>query len=224
MNHIKATIFDLDGLLLDTERIALSTFVAACREHDFEPDINVYYKCLGRNESTTKQIMLDGYGKDFPWESINELWVKEYDKETLGKAIPIKAGALSLLEYLEEGTFKKVVATSSRTAKAREKLSRAGMLHFFDFVLGGDEITNPKPHPEIYLSACRRLNEEPANCLALEDSENGVRSALEAGLTVIQVPDLVPPSRDMQALGHKIVKSLVEVKMLLQNHKSGGQK
>jgi len=91
----------------------------------------------------------------------------------------------------------------------------AGILHLFDFILGGDKVTNPKPHPEIYLNACRKLNEEPVKCLALEDSDNGVRSALGAGLMVIQVPDLVPPSGEVEASGHLIVESLAEVESMI---------
>ena len=216
MGNMNAVVFDLDGLLLDTERIALSTFVDSCREFGFDPDLRVYYKCIGTTFSRTKEILTDGYGKTFPLDAISELWSEKYHEETSDKPIPLKAGALSLLRYLEKEGVKKAIVTSTRQESARRWLANTEILHFFDFVLGGDQISNGKPNPEIYLTACHKLDEKPLNCLALEDSDNGVLSALNAGLVVIQVPDLVQPSADVRALGHRIAKSLVEVEKILR--------
>ena len=216
MNNIKAVIFDMDGLLLDTERVALSTFVAACRKHDFEPDVNIYYKCIGTNDVRTKEILLEGYGRDFPYEAINELWRDLYHIETWEKPISPKAGALNLLQHLEQRGMRRVVVTSSHHSSALKKLANCKMLHYFDFVLGGDQVKQGKPHPEMYLTACARLGEEPAQCLALEDSDNGVRSATSAGLVVIQVPDLLSHSPEVKAFGHRIVRSLTEVETMMR--------
>lgn len=213
---MNAVVFDLDGLLLDTERIALSTFVDSCREFGFDPDLRVYNKCIGTTFPMTKEILTDGYGKSFPREAIFELWSKKYHKETSDKPIPLKTGTLSLLQYLEKEGVKKAVVTSTRQESARKWLANAEILHFFNFVLGGDQISSSKPNPEIYLTACHRLDEKPFRCLALEDSDNGVLSALNAGLTVIQVPDLVQPSAKVRALGHRIAKSLIEVENILR--------
>ena len=84
-------------------------------------------------------------------------------------------------------------------------------------MIGGDQIVNGKPHPEIYLKACQKLGKTTSDCLALEDSENGVRSALAAGLTVIQIPDLVPPSEEVKSFGHLILESLADVEMLIRD-------
>ncbi|MFC2021066.1 HAD family hydrolase [Chloroflexota bacterium] len=211
----QAVIFDMDGLLIDSERIALSTFVEACRENKFEPDINVYNKCIGTTSYKTKEILLNGYGNEFPFETISELWEKKYHDEVLNKPVPLKTGVLSLLQHLEKEGVKKAVVTSTDQELALRKLTNAQIVPFFDFVLGGDQILHGKPNPEIYLTACRKLGEEPTNCLAFEDSDNGVLAAYEAGLTVIQVPDLVEPSEKVKALGHKIVKSLDEVTSIL---------
>ncbi|MFC1988858.1 HAD family hydrolase [Chloroflexota bacterium] len=213
----KAVIFDMDGLLIDSEKIALSMFVEACRENNFEPDINVYNRCIGGNRSRTREILLEGYGHDFPFEAIDELWRKKMAEESLNKPVPLKIGALPLLHDLEKAAVKKAVVTSTRQESALRILNNAQILHFFDFVLGGDQVSQGKPNPEIYLTACRKLGEEPANCLALEDSDNGVIAAFDAGLIVIQVPDLIEPSEKIKALGHKIVKSLKEVSGLLDN-------
>jgi len=219
LTNIKAVIFDMDGLLLDSERIALATFVAACRENDFEPDVAVYYRCIGGNDSRTREVLTEGYGEGFHYDTVMASWQKKNEEEASTRAFPVKPGALYLLQGLKARKIKMAVVTSTRRDSAVRKLSNAGMLPFFEFVIGGDQIKNSKPHPEIYLTACRRLGEKPSDCLALEDSDNGVLSATAAGLTVIQVPDLLSPSEKVKALGHRIVSSLVEVEELLREAK-----
>ena len=207
----KAVIFDMDGLLIDSERIALSTFVEACRDNNYEPDINVYKKCIGTTSYNTREILINGYGSDFPFDTIAELWGKKYHNEVLNKSVPLKPGALILLQHLEKEGVKRAVVTSTEQELALRKLTNAQIVHFFDFILGRDQVKQGKPDPEIYLAACHKLGEEPADCLALEDSDNGVLAAYYAGLTVIQVPDLVEPSEKVKALGQKTVKSLSDV-------------
>jgi beta-phosphoglucomutase-like phosphatase (HAD superfamily) len=154
LNTYNAVIFDMDGLLLDSEAIALTTFVDSCRKCGFKPDdMQVYYKCIGTNWSTTREILMEGYGEDFPLDTISEIWGEQYHRETLTKPVPMKKGALSLLRYLEKEGIKKAIVTSSRKKNALIKLTNAGILDFFEFVLGGDEITNGKPNPEMYLTA-----------------------------------------------------------------------
>ncbi len=206
--------------MLDSERIALSTFVDSCREHSFEPNIEVYYKCIGTNASKVREVLLEGYGENFPYEAITELWRKKYHKEALDKPVPMKEGALSLLQYLKHEGAKMAIVTSTRQKNALIKLSNAQISHFFDIVLGGDQVSEGKPNPEGYLTVSQKLNEEPANCIALEDSDNGVLAAYNAGLTVIQVPDLKEPSVEIKTLGHIIVKSLVEVECIFKRFNS----
>jgi len=209
----KAVIFDMDGLLIDSERIALSTFVESCRDYDFKPDIDIYYKCIGTAQ--TREILSDGYGPDFPLEEIYGLWEKKYLNTVLNNPMPLKPGALQLLEHLEQENMKKAVVTSTDQELALKILTNAQIVHFFDFVLSSDQVLHGKPNPEIYLTACRKLGEKPTNCLALEDSDNGVLAAFEAGLAVIQVLDLVEPSTEVKALGHEIKESLMEVESIL---------
>ena len=212
----KAVIFDMDGLLLDSERIALSVFVESCRENNFEPDIDIYYKCIGTTSYATREILMKGYGDDFPFETISALWKKKYENEVYNKPVPLKPGALDLLRHLEKEGTKRVVVTSTDRELAIRKLTNAQIVHFFGFVLGRDQVSQGKPNPEIYLTACRELGEDPTGCLALEDSDNGVLAAYHAGLEIIQIPDLVEPSPAVRALGHRIVKSLIEAAPMLE--------
>jgi HAD superfamily hydrolase (TIGR01509 family) len=217
ISKIEAVIFDMDGLLLDSERISLSTFVAACREHDIEPDVSVYYRCIGTTFPHTREILREGYGKEFPLDSIAEVWRRKYQVETTTKPVPLKTGAVEILEYLHAQKIPEAVVTSSRWQNAATKLTNAGIVDYFQFIIGGDQITRGKPDPEVYLAACRKLNLEPAHCLALEDSDNGVRSACSAGLIVIQVPDMLTPGDEVLKLDHTTLKSLVEARDLIQS-------
>ncbi len=201
---------------MDTESIALSTFIQTCREHAFKPDLGVFYKCIGVDGAATRRIMSEGYGKTFPLESVFELWSKTMDMETREKPIPLKAGALNLLKYLEKEQTKMALVTSTRHEIAQRELSNAGVARYFSFILGGDQVLKGKPNPEIYLTACAKLHEEPVKCLALEDSDNGVRAAFHAGLKVIQIPDLIQPSAEVRALGHTIMESLVDVEEMIR--------
>ncbi len=212
---IKAVVFDMDGLLLDSERVALATFVESCRVNGFQPDVTVYYQCIGSNEARTSQILQAAYGSGFPFEQVNTLWHALYEHEANLHPFPLKSGAAELLSLLEFRNISCACATSTRRLSAERKLANAGIFKFFKHIIGGDEITKCKPDPEIYLKACERLHCHPEHCLALEDSENGVLAAYYAGMQVIQVPDLVVPSDQVRALGHRIVNSLLEVRDLL---------
>ena len=217
LNDFDAVIFDMDGLLLDSESIALTTFIEACRECGYQPDdLEPYYRCIGTNWPNATEILISGYGADFPFDAISKIWGEKYHRETLTKPVPLKEGVLKLLQYLEQEGVKRAVVTSSRKENSLIKLTNAEILHFFEFVLGGNEIANGKPHPEMYLTAAEKLNAAPDKCLAIEDSDNGVLAAFNAGMTVIQVPDLKQPSAEVKALGHIIAASLVEVEAMLK--------
>ncbi len=215
MHSITTVIFDMDGLLLDSERISLATFEEACLEFNFKPDLNVYYSCIGTSAKKVQEILSREYGSQY--EAISKVWKNRYLSETLNKPVPLKTGARELLHYLEIKGLRKAVVTSTDQAIAVRKLTNSQIINDFEFVLGGDQVSKSKPDPEIYLAACRRLKIEPSYGLALEDSDNGVQAALSAGLRVIQVPDLKPPSLEVRSLGHLIVRSLTEVEALFNN-------
>lgn len=218
LTTIKAAIFDMDGLLLDTEIIALNTFVESCRECGFDPDINVYYKCIGTNSVKTKEMLIDGYGDGFPYEKISRIWSAKYQDIIMHEKIPMKPGVVNLLTLFRKSKKKIALATSTEYDIALIKLKNAGIYHYFDFIIGGDQVEKGKPDPEIYFKASERLNELPGNCLVLEDSDNGVLAAFRAGMQIIQVPDLKKPSTDILKIGHLIFDSLNEVYKVFKDH------
>jgi len=205
----------MDGLLLDTERLALATFRDACRVQGFEPDESVYLRCIGTRGERTREILIEGYGEEFPIDAVSAEWTERYHEHVMNRPVEIKPGAFRLLERLAELALPLALATSTGSDVARRKLELAGLARFFVHVVGGDQVTYAKPHPEPYLEAIRRLGVAPQHTWAIEDSEHGVRSAAAAGLYVVQVPDLITPSADLRALGHPIVSSLAEVERMV---------
>lgn len=206
-----AAIFDMDGLLLDTERICRDCFVQAGAQVGVTIDMDVYHTCIGNPEPITRAKLIAGHGEDFPYEEIRAIWWELYHEEAMSKPVPLKPGVESLLQNIADTNTPIALATSTRYNNALTKLGHAGLTDYFDIVVGGDQVTHGKPHPEIYLKAATDLGKSPEHCIAFEDSENGVRAALAAGLHVVQVPDLVSPSPELQAFGHTIVDSLLDV-------------
>jgi HAD superfamily hydrolase (TIGR01509 family) len=205
----------MDGLLLDSERLARETFVTACRAAGWEPDLAVYDLCVGSTYEGTERILKTEYGTDFPFETVSRRWGALYEERVLYQAIDIKSGALELLIRLDELGIPRALATSTGRSITTAKLKNARLDGFFAQLVCGGETERGKPHPDPYLEAAARLLLDPGQCWALEDSNNGVRAAHAAGLRVFQVPDLVAPSTEARALGHEIVDSLFDVLNLL---------
>ncbi len=216
LGRIRAVLFDMDGLLLDSETVSLSTFLEACHACGVNADVDIYYKCIGVNEEGTRKILREGYGTNFPLERVWSIWHCRYEAEAASRAFPLKLGAIELLETVKGLGLRRAVVTSTRRAAAEHRMDKAGILGYFELTVGGDQISSPKPNPDIYLVACRRLGLDPHECLALEDSDNGVRAAHAAGLPVIQVPDLLEPSPEVRAIGHPIVRSLTDVRSIFR--------
>lgn len=210
----RAIVFDMDGLLLDTERIALDTFEDACRAHGLNVERAVYERCIGTSAQGTRDILGGALGYDV-YDRLSREWSGRYEARVLTQAVDVKDGALEILQLTRALGVPIALATSTATELARTKLRLAGMLEFFAAIVGGDAVTNPKPHPEPYLTAARTLGFAPNQCWAIEDSDNGVRAAHAAGLFVLQIPDLVQPAADVRLIGHPVLGSLREVASLL---------
>lgn len=206
-----AVVFDMDGLLLDSERLARDTFIAACREHDFEPDLNVYRKVIGSTYGATQEILEKDFGPDFPFAAVYARWGERYDAHVHHLPVEHKSGAMDLLSALQDAGMPLALATSTHRQNALIKLKLAGLDQFFAALVCGGEAPRGKPHPDPYLRACALLDMPPERCWALEDSMNGTRAALAAGLAVFQIPDLIEPEGDERLLGQEILPSLKHV-------------
>lgn len=206
-----AVVFDMDGLLLDSERLARDTFIAACRDFHFEPDLDVYRQCIGATAGVTRDILQQALGPEFPLEAVYARWGEKYDSHVRHRPVDHKPGAVALLKAFRSSNMRLALATSTRRPAAELKLQLAGLHHYFDHLVCGGETARGKPHPDPYLRACELLNVPPEGCWALEDSMNGTRAALAAGLSVFQIPDLIEPEGPERELGQDILPSLLRV-------------
>jgi HAD superfamily hydrolase (TIGR01509 family) len=211
VKQFEAVIFDMDGTLLDTERVAQEAFFIACGELSVAPRLDLLQRCVGAAEPIARQVLRDGYGPGLDCETFFEVWSRNFNSLSQVTPAPLKEGALALLDAVAQLGLPMAIATSSGTAHAVAKLQQAGLLERFRTVVGADQVQRPKPDPEVYLKAAGLLGVDPRACLAVEDSEYGVRAAHAAGMTVIQVPDLTEPTADLRALGHIVLASLKEV-------------
>jgi HAD superfamily hydrolase (TIGR01509 family) len=204
----KAAIFDMDGLLLDIERIFLDAFINTCAELNYKFDMSLFISIIGTNSVKTKDILTKWFGRGYNHDRFREVWIRHVEKYLSANHIPVKEGALNLLEKISSVPLPMAIATSTKYHDAVKTLESTGIIDYFRFVIGGDHVTNGKPDPEIYLKAACKLDVDPKECIVFEDSENGVKSAHAAGMDVIQVPDLVTPSEEIKAIGHRIYDSL----------------
>ena len=211
MKHFEAVIFDLDGTLLDTERVAQEAFITTCEELAVAPRMDLLLRCVGAADPIARAVIREGYGPTLDVETFFAAWSRNFTAASQVTPALLKEGALVLLDAVAQLGLPMAVATSSRTAHAVAKLEQAGLLQRFRTVIGADQVQRPKPDPEIYLKAAGCLGADPKACLALEDSEYGVRAAHAAGMTVIQVPDMTQPTADLRALGHIVLASLKDV-------------
>jgi HAD superfamily hydrolase (TIGR01509 family) len=211
-------IFDMDGLLLATERLCMEFFEDACRAHGISPVRERYYACIGTRDDGTRRAIEAAYGPDFPYERVHTHWMGAYHAHVERHPVDHRPGAAAILALTRELGLPIALATSTRTATERRKLALAGLAEYFAIVIGGDGVANAKPHPEPYFTAAAALGVAPARCWAIEDSDNGVRAAHAAGTFVIQVPDIVAPSAEVRAFGHTILPSLHEVADVLRRH------
>ena len=208
----QAVIFDMDGTLLDTESVFKTIVFEVCTELGFEMTDAVHMSMVGSSHERTSQLLIEAYGVTFPYSLFDER-CRVIMRERSHVGVPVKPGAREFIGELRERGIPTAVATSSRNPHAQHHLGAAGLLDLFETVVTRDDVINPKPHPEPYLTAARRLGVDPLQCLALEDSHSGVRAAHAAGMQTVMVPDLVHPDDAIRALGISVMESLDHVRL-----------
>ena len=217
LNDIRFVIFDMDGLLFDTERQSFLALNQAAEKAGFEFSLETYKKLMGADDKTTNHILTDIYGNQFLKAGILKTYQEGFQKILKKEGVQIKKGALDLLNVLEEKGIKKCIASSSSRAAIKKYLSITGLTDRFDFYLSGEEVKNGKPNPDIFLEACSRANAAPKYTLVLEDSFHGFKAAIAAGIQCILIPDLMEPNDEMKNHAYRICKDLGEVANIILN-------
>nr|WP_274602801.1 MULTISPECIES: HAD family phosphatase [unclassified Stenotrophomonas] len=208
-----AVIFDMDGLMIDSERVSIACWSEASAAMGIALPDGFFLQMVGLGDRDCERLLLQHVDE----ARIASLFSNCHDlyEARTQAGLPLRPGILELLDLLKTHGVPRAVATSTRQPRANRKLGASGLLPYFDAVVTSSDVQHPKPAPDIYLLAAQRLGKDPARCLALEDSPAGTRAAVAAGMTAIQVPDLVHPDDSLRALGHRIVDSLHDVRALL---------
>lgn len=209
--NIQAVVFDMDGIIFDSEAKVVECWVETAEKYGIKDIEALCHKCLGTNSAETKRIALEFYGDDFPYDEYKAEMSALYHERYDGGRLPMKPHVKELLEFLRENGIRVALASSTRTQVVHDQLRDAGIISYFDKLVCGDMVGRSKPAPDIFLRACEELGVEPSSALAIEDSYNGIRSAHAAGMHPVMVPDLAPPTAEMEQLADVILPSLKEV-------------
>jgi HAD superfamily hydrolase (TIGR01509 family) len=202
-----AVIFDMDGLLFDTERFYAEAIMTAAREVGCPMSHDIFLRLVGGSREDNHAFLLRHYGADYPLGDLVATWGRHFRALT-STGLPLKPGAVELLDLLDELGVPRAIATSNTHATIQHNLGPRGLADRFHAVVGHGDYASGKPAPDPFLKAAERLGVAPGLCLALEDSLNGIRSASSAGMMTIMVPDLIAPTEEIQRLCTLVVDDL----------------
>ena len=211
LENIKAFIFDLDGTLIDTEKIYRQVWPQAMKSLGYEyTDVQyLSMRSLGRPYAPAK--FKEWYGQDFDYDGARRVRKGLFDAYVAEHGIEIKKGAIELLEYLRSKKIVTAIATATDLDRAEEYLKFVGLYGYFDKVISATMVDEGKPSPKVYQYASMELGFKPSECVAVEDAPNGIKSAYSAGLKVIMVPDQTEPEEDIMHMFYAKVESLDQI-------------
>lgn len=214
---IKGIIFDMDGLMIDTEKYLVKFWIQAALEfgYDMKREHVLEIRSLAGKYAIPK--LQNIFGKDFSYPDIRKRRAELMNNFIEKNGVEKKYGLDLLLEYLKKNGYKIAVATATEKERAEYYLKSINVYHYFDTIVCGSMIENGKPEPDIYLKACDEIGLEPKECIALEDSPNGILSAYRAGCNPIMIPDLSEPDEETLKLLYSKADNLEKVIEILEN-------
>lgn len=210
----QAVIFDMDGLLIESEVLYRDSFLLAVEEGGHAMAANAYERLFGSTWAMITTMIMDEYGPDFPLETFREAWLRHL-AVLMKDGVPLKPGVLELLDLLDELGIKRAIATSAGHDGVKRHIGSKDLVKRFDHIVARGDYAEAKPSPLPYLTAAQRLGVDPALCLALEDSFHGVHSASSAGMMTIMVPDILQPTDEIRDRCVFVANSLHDVVVLL---------
>jgi len=212
-----AMLFDLDGLLINTEVFSKRAFEETAHAYKLGDQLEFFLTLVGTNEEHHNRRVDEEFGSRVDSKAFRKDWNDRFHHFISTEKVDLLPGVIEVLDYAKEAGIKCAVATSSTTDAAEQKIIDAGIRDYFLTITCGDQVAISKPHPEIYQKAGASINADMSRSIGLEDSANGVKAAHAAGLQVIQIPNLVPPSGELLKLGHQVYDSMFDVLELLKS-------
>jgi HAD superfamily hydrolase (TIGR01509 family) len=212
--QVRAVVFDMDGLMFNTEELFRDAMMAAAADGGHDLPLSFYLSTIGNSGEASRLAFQERYGPEFDLDGLWAAASKLY--EITRSQLCLKAGVIELLDFLDSVGLPRAIATSSRHEDVQHNLAAQGLLDRFQAIVARGDYLQGKPDPGPFLKAAERLAIAPESCLALEDSHNGVRSASRAGMMTIMVPDLVPPTSEMEERCVTIIRDLHAVRYLIE--------
>ena len=203
-------IFDMDGLLVDSEKLYQRIWIDQADERGIELSPDFVNEVSGTNGVLRENIINKHFHTDEGKAIVAENLKR--GKEELQKHVPLKTGVREILQFFHDQGIRMAVASSNYEDQIRSNLERSGISPYFDAIVSGSEITHGKPAPDIFLKAAEKLELDPHDCYVFEDSLNGIRAAHTAGCAPVMIPDMMEPTEEIRAMANEVFGSLVEVK------------
>lgn len=217
---IETIIFDMDGLMIDTEIVYFKMYKKAVNDFGGDIDLDFFRQVIGKPEWYDRKMLVDKFGESFPVDEVIRRMHVYSDEHFKDNGVDIKEGIVELLSYLKGKGIKMIIASSSKRRRVNQVLKDTGFDAYIQEAVCGDEVTKGKPDPEAFLKAAERMGSVPSACLVLEDSEAGIEAAHRAGIKVICVPDLKQPDEKHVGWAYRLVKSATEIVPIIEelNH------
>lgn len=212
MKRIEAVLFDMDGVIFDTERVYLDGWKKVFKKYGYEMTKEVYISVMGTGRKNVSKKFLDIYGKDLPIIQMYEEKDRELFKAIEEGQVTLKQGVKEILMLLKERGYKTALATSAKRERAIKQLEMVDVEGMFNVIVCGDEVEKSKPDPGIFLMAAKKLSIKPENCIVVEDSPAGIKAAYNAGMIGFHVEDLKKADEEILKYCHKSFKDLLEIK------------
>ena len=215
MRDFDAVVFDMDGVIFDSERAGYLCWEEVARRSGCEEIMTLYHQVIGCSYARIKALVEAKLGKDFPFDRFREEVFILYHERYGGGKMPLKPGAMEILLFLRENGKKTALASSSELRTVKPLLEAAGLYELFDVIVTGEMAARSKPAPDIFLLACEKLGTRPERSFAVEDSHNGIRAAHAGRLRPVMVPDMLPADDEMRELAETVEPDLPSVMQYL---------
>lgn len=206
--NINGAIFDMDGLMLDTEKLLVRFWRESAKEYGYNMTNENVYEIRSLSRKYSIPLLKGIFGEDFPFNEVRNRRISLMNEYIDKYGFEVKKGLYELLDYLKANSYRIAVATATDRERAENYLKKIDVYKYFDAVICGDMVTNGKPEPDIYITASGELGLLPVECVAFEDSPNGIKSAYSAGCKVVMIPDLTQPDEDIKPLLSGVYESL----------------